>query len=856
MSEDKKKIFVGDRELEDSLVELLVKLSVEYVSDGDGGDFEYHLHGDNAASKSISFSPVESLKTFLESKGRAIVNPGYANNDISKVLINRFFEGIGSLDPSSTIADFLDETYTLKITNPMNVGYYQDLIVENAVLKQFNFVAIRNYLNSVLTFLSYLKHSELGEVPFDVDYGFSDGTFYIQVSSRVQNLFLDNLIESIQDSDPNNPYYSALKMAFENVHFMDVFTLEKGSKLCFCAVWSKDIVQEEEFYPSLLVHELYTVAEVEEDHSLLSKINIVKKNLNDERVGYPGAGAVNFVDEQGHAKNNNAVLIKKIVHFLDNARFDNGEDLVTFTNEHYQKYISSYHDQDSLERLEQDDITLIIECLNDGKKAASLDEEVQVIKDNLEDDDYAERITGSLDDLAEEVQKISGSSEEGDDSQTITGSSEEDDYTQTISGGNESKSDVTKVKGGTVDNDDGGKFVVKGGSSGEKKKDVWKVKGMKAAGKIKEEVQRLKASGASVEEINMKVKSLVKDEFGEDEEGANMFFDNLSDMASDKAVAEQDIKKSSIFDNVQVDLDIELPDDENRVDSRKISMLENSVKMRDQQLKKMKKLMDRMKKEVDRERKATADIQDVGGTGVDGETMRGYIAQATELKSTVVNLEKAVTSANNILEQERKNKDTMARNFEREKDILLKKLEKYEGTPDDGPTESIAQIKKNNEALTRQVDELKKRISTVLDNTKKSQDEMVSASEYNRVKNELAENMTKLSDAYTERKKATDMSKSLAFKLRAAEQRIKSYSGKLEKAQNASKGAGDGMVDPKSAHRVKHLEKTNERLQALSKKVSDELAEKKAELHKTKMESKALESKVKELEKKLEKKAA
>ena len=285
-------------------------------------------------------------------------------------------------------------------------------------------------------------------------------------------------------------------------------------------------------------------------------------------------------------------------------------------------------------------------------------------------------------------------------------------------------------------------------------------------------------------------------------------------------------------------------------------MLEDSVKMRDQQLGKMKKLMDRMKKEVDREREATALLQDVGGTGVSGEKMREYITTSTELKSVVNSLEREMQAKQNIIEKEKKDKEALIRNYEREKQILLGKLEKYETPLDDGSTESVADIKKKNDALERHVEELKKKISVVLENTKKNSDEMVSGSEYSRVKAELAEKNTKLSEAYTERKEAADQNKSLAFKLKAAEQRIKSYSEKLEKAVNASKQMAESGMDAKSAHRVKHLEKTNERLQALNNKTSDELAERKAELHKTKMESKALEAKIKELERKLQKKAA
>lgn len=897
MSERKKKIFIGDKELSDNLVELFVKLSIEYISEGDGSDINYHLFGDSLSnSHAISFEKNDNLKDFIESKGRAIINPGFSQNNLAKVMIERFFNEVGGIDPSASITEFLDESFSLKITNPMTIGYYQDLITENAVLNNFNFIVIRNYLNSVFNFYSYLKHSDISEIPFSVDYGYSKNMFYIQVTANVKNFLLDNLLESINESNLDSPFYSAVKMALDNTHLTDIFTIEKGSKLCFSSIWSKSLENVDDFFPSLLMHNLYTAKEVKADSNLLSKINIVKKHVNDDRLEYPGEHAVNFVDENGKSKNNNAVLIKKVVQFLEGARSNSEEELLIFNTEKYKKYIVNFPQKEEAERLSDEDINLIIDCLNDRKKSESLNNEVQKIKDNIEDDNYVEKIVESLDELEDEVQLVSGSDfdeedvqvisgfeeeedsirisgttdclneevqvvsgfeeEEDDNKQHISGSTEEEESVQKIKGsGNPIKSDLINVKGQSLKDKNKDKFIIKGSNPFDNKKEVWKVKGTKASGIIKEEIQRLKGAGASNADINQKIKSLLEDEFGDDLAGAEDFFDSLSDKAVDKSVAEQEMPQSSIFDNVHVDLDFEIPDDDD-VDTRKVSMLEDSVKMRDQQLGKMKKLMDRMKKEVDREREATALLQDVGGTGVSGEKMREYITTSTELKSVVNSLEREMQAKQNIIEKEKKDKEALIRNYEREKQILLGKLEKYETPLDDGSTESVADIKKKNDALERHVEELKKKISVVLENTKKNSDEMVSGSEYSRVKAELAEKNTKLSEAYTERKEAADQNKSLAFKLKAAEQRIKSYSEKLEKAVNASKQMAESGMDAKSAHRVKHLEKTNERLQALNNKTSDELAERKAELHKTKMESKALEAKIKELERKLQKKAA
>lgn len=1068
MSSDKKKIFIGNQELDDAILELFMNLSLEYISEGDPADFDFHLYGDENEQKSITFKNEADIRNFIKNKGRALINPGFANNTLAQILIDRFFEGVGSIDPAAALVDFMNESFTLKVTNPMNVGYYQDLITENAILEGFNFVAIRNYLNSVLNFCSYLKHGELGEVPFDVDYGYSDDSYFMQISLNVQNLLLDNILHSFQDSDVNNPYYSAIKTAYENSHFMDMFTIEKGSKLCFCSIWKKDINQESEFFPSLLVHNLYTKAELLADRGLASKINLVQENLEDEKIEYPGVGATNLIEVPKPISNNNAVLIKLVTQYLDQARVDGGEHLHTFTQKHYDKYIGGYPDQESLPRLTQIDINTIVECLNNEKAHKSLNKEVEAIKETIEEDVYANKILEKLDDLedearefvpqdeeqyvevvgqkrnmheewdaasfndleekdrvlvpgqggdeGEEVEKVSGSFDDldendkvtvsgsvediGDNAQRVTGSfddldkndkvtvtgSVEDigDNAQRVTGafddlaknnkvtvggsvedigddaqrvtgsfdelanndkvniggtsqdigkdaqrvkgskyglGNEDK---TVVSGSSEDLANNDKFVVSGGEAEKEKKavqkilggntsqnkkekkssqenyviqggsdseqdqqTVWRIKGMKASSKIKEEMKVLRTSGesTSAKDIDKCVEEVVKKEFANDEKGAKWFFENVLDKATDDVITEKAQKEkeeransaetgeeggvptgegettvspeqeqqNSLFDNIQVDLDFELPDDDG-VDQRKVEMMENSMKMRDQQLGQMKKLIDRMKKVVEKEKAVTAEIKNVVGTGVDGNKMREYIQQATSLKSKVGQIENELSITASQLKQEQRSKDIMIRNFEREKALLMDKIKEYEGDGEESGV-SVATIKAKNEILVKQVDELKKKIQVVMDNSKQSKGG-VSSSEYHRVKNELNAKANLLSNASSEKKKIIDMSKALAFKLRAAEQRIKSYNEKIEKIQRDSRSGDKSTPDGKSAHRVKHLEKTNERLQALNRKSGEELAEKKTELHKAKLDNKTLTAKVKELERKLGKKAS
>ena len=154
------------------------------------------------------------------------------------------------------------------------------------------------------------------EFPIEIDYGKSKDGFFLQVHCAQTGLFLENLMESVQDNDMGSPYSSLLKELSLKTNFLEVYTLKSTSRLVFTGVWK--LQQETMPQSSLLIHQVERFnnksgqeidfdAETffESDSDKIHKIRAIEK-LPEKRVR-----------EEQNQEISNPVLVKRIVSFLN-----------------------------------------------------------------------------------------------------------------------------------------------------------------------------------------------------------------------------------------------------------------------------------------------------------------------------------------------------------------------------------------------------------------------------------------------------------------------------------------------------------------------------------------------------------
>ena len=770
--------------------------------------------------------------------------------DITKLILKRYFAGEGSLSSDQNYQEILESTGSIKVMSGKSLGAYSDVIASLAEVEGLNLNLIRTFSLQLFTYLDYLNRSELVEFPIEIDYGKSKDGFFLQVHCAQTGLFLENLMESVQDNDMGSPYSSLLKELSFKTNFLEVYTLKSTSRLVFTGVWK--LQQETMPQSSLLIHQVERFnnksgqeidfdAETffESDSDKIHKIRAIEK-LPEKRVR-----------EEQNQEISNPVLVKRIVSFLNKKKnvvdgVLSGEiDKITIKG-----YIEEFPDKEAIAGLNDHDVEQVLRFLGDNIE--EVEKQAHAIRDQIPEDDYVEGIVKSLEKMSsEEAQSALGYDE--DNIQKILGQKEDlGEETQTVSGGEEAPEEQTRIKGVTEN----------------LQSEPWKVKRLEVAKKVESRLRDLRSQGASKTEINNEVQSILRKELNLKEDEGEKFSSALTDDATDDWVrGGLDPLNESIKQRIQLEKS------------------QGQLQVRDNQIKKMKKLIDNMKNELIAKQKELNLTQGEGSASGERAAQLSDERESEKLNNEIIKLKE-------------------------ENELLHKKWRENQESLGEirGSDEDVGSLQKENSNLKSQIDALKKRISFMYENSKSNSETSLDASDIEKMvaendllksqkqgfnqeleglkteKRELDHKLRTLSaendrlkvkadnkkmsqedrqqmiekDRDIERlkgelKRSQDEIKAYQLKGKSYEQKIKFMSAQLDKASGSksSKSSGPTAAESKLASKLKHAETTSIRLKEAADKLNKELGEKKTELHKAKLEAKTMENKVKELEKKL-----
>lgn len=948
--------------LPDQINDLLVGSNVPLVKNETEKSSSLYRHGGDSGN--IFFKPINWNK--INQSPLAFINRQLTDWDIPRLILKRFFAGEGELGPEENYKGILQKSGTLKVLDTNSLGYFSDVITSFAVDSKVNPTQLRNFSVMILSYLEFLNREDLINLPLEVDYGISQDGFFLQIHCDKNNFFLENILESVAEPELKNPFVSLLRESIAKVDLLEIYTLEASNKLVLNACWiTNPNFTRTDFFPSLVIHQ---VKHLRGDNkgfgSSVAPTTFYDPELKDFRKAKVAEKLPGKYGEQKTLKEAiNPVLVKRLYNFITDSHSRSGYSVQEsgYSLDVLSKDVEKFPDKEALGRLNSSEREELVRIILEN--APEFISQVEEVKSQIESEDYLEGILNSLDSMTyEEAELVLGDSDSSDDSETISGEKEDigeesqlvkgqrEDLTEeseTVKGYDEDFGDESeKINGefedlgeesqlieGTKEDLTPEKLVVRGT---KEKEENWKVKKGNVQEKIKGIINDRRLEGATHEEIDKEVKTLIKSELNLSEEKSEKLISNISDAASDEWL------KGGV-DAVN----------ENIKQRIRIEKMENQLSLREKQVEKMKALIGSLKNEIGGVRK---ELQIAKGSVLsNAEASVGEIENSNypavessdrESQQKIISNQAAkISDLREEAEGARKEKDQLEQNYKTEinnlkaksaeddrelqklrnevhklgdeKELLHKKVrESVEEVAEIRDSdEDTSAVLKENETLKAQVESLKKRMSFMYENSKSNKDIEIGANEVQKiiedkerffedklrltkeldsVKADLRESERLIKQRDLELKEKSDMLKgrpvgedqdevmklkkemdefkqagsklqtelkASQLKTKSLEQKIKFMTAQLDKyyaasRQKAGVGGSMGSADPKAAIKLKQVETMNKRLKEAGDKASKELIEKKAELHKMKMENKTLELKVRELEKKLGKNAA
>ncbi|MCF8058608.1 MAG: hypothetical protein K9K67_04875 [Bacteriovoracaceae bacterium] len=983
---DKKRNIYWNGLIPEELRDLLSNTGSQLTQEDTERDSSMFKFGTGETSN-ISLEHVDWSK--IDSSPQAFINKDLFEWDIPKLIFKRFFAGEGSLGPEEGYKSILLKSNTLKIIDGNAIGYYSDIITAAASELKINPVRVRNFTVTLLTYLDYLKRSDLVSFPIEIDYGLSQDSFFLQVHCENNGVFLENIVDSAKE-ESINPFDGLVRESLAKTDLLELYTLKSTNKLVITGCWiGNPKYIRNKFYSSLLIHQIDSF---QKPISSSGKVVESQPFFNQVLPDLSKISIVEQLPEKYILKENNKQLVNPMLvkrigqHILKKWEGSNITEIPPDYNSHtLKKDIEDFPGKEMIARLNQSEEVEILKVLKEGLNV--LERDIEEVKRQIKPDDYLEgilsslervrpedvlgvggkleesqTISGSREDLTEESQRISGSRKDlTEESQTISGSREDlteesqringsredlteesqringsrEDLTeesQRISGSREdlteesqringSREDLTeesqKNTGSSEDltesvqlikgeNNKEDKTTIKGEANPEKQKvvkiggnkealknEVWDLKRLEVAAKIKEKVSNLQTSSLDNVEIDQYVKSIIVEELGVDQGTSEKLVKALSDNLTNEFVNNG---LESANENIKQRIQIE--------------KIQNQLSIRDKQVQKMKALIEGLKKDLAQAK----NVQEVSRLKTVESNTDEVEINIHESTHSSVNEESFEELKGKNIEFERELQKIKNENHKLTTDnqLLMRKLkegiDEVNGIKDSD--EDAWVLKQQNENLNAQIEALKKRLSFMYENSKNNKEVSLGVNEVQKLiedkerffaeKMKAMEEITTLKADVRERerllkqkdldfikevekiknnpvvdengsmeakekekenealkvglKQLADELKATQLKTKSYEQKVKFLNVQLEKFQarpSNSDSTSASNVDPIMASKLKQSATINARLKDAADKLKNELTDKKAELHKVKQESRAMDLKMKDLEKKL-----
>jgi len=865
----------------------------------------------NVDAPVLFIGSVSSKIEFFKNNGKAIIEEGQFSNPLYQVVIERLLGGNSTLAIDKAYSEVISSAGQFKITDHLNSGYYCDLLAAHASVAEFNYLNIRNGFFNLLNFISVVIDNDSASFPLEVDFGTSNESFILQAHFNIEEFGAEYLWKSFED----NHDYGFLNQMIEYVDGLDTYILEKTGRLVLTLFWNKE---ESEGAAPIFIHNIksFKMINIEEVVSRvavdpLDHVNGLKK----AKAATKAITEVRNLLSGDEASDGHLVAISRVTKYLKNIL--NESDVLSLEN--IESYLLQYPNQDLIKILSVNDKKLIVDSIHNKQTFENISNSLEEVAQTVGFDDFLESLISKVDNLsleqANEIVTLAGSKQvdantrlngwldSSDDKTIVSGSKEEqlpdhqlvkgqkEDSTEEsfiVKGSAEDLSDgVLKVRGGQDSSADDDKLFTK--ISSHEVSSKWSDTKSDLANEIRERIK--KSDTKDISKLSEEVSQIVSGKLNIDEEESQQLVKGLFENAAEQFVTNKDIGPGNGSEVVR-----------NRLENEK---LQGDVTRKDGQLVRMKRLIDSMKNELVNSRISAQESKDIVPSSESTEMMQEISSEA-ELSQLHAELERRSKKIE-LLEDNLKNvqKNTTNGKSENEtiivastsaelddptlvaKNIEIKKLEakvtmtfdrieqlnenlKAERESSNSRSESetkhfrekimksqelISGFQTDKKALVKKLEELKKENELLASK--------VDAESTSSQPDEIDKKNQEISDLAKLIKAGDDKYRTSNLRVKQLEQKNKFLTAQVNqetKSASKSKGAGaSGGNDAKFAHKIKQLDKMNEKLKEGALKSGHELTAKKKELLLAKQEKNTLSLKVGELERKLtkyEKKAA
>ncbi len=784
----------------------------------------------------------------------------------------------------------------------LSLGTYSDQIYIELVSRGFKVDQVKSYLDEMFFFYSTNIQSSLIKAPINIELVIFNGWFSLQLIVHCEEYWFEYLAASTQSHERGNmaaltQYCGALEVLF----------LRNSKKLCFTSIHTNDA-------DDIVGLSLQNI----DSFAAKNEMSWDVPSASSDIAQTEGARVIESEDIEVVSTENKLSQLKRVIRFLKNKM--NEGHIKELSIENLKEYLEGYPNARVIRGLDGEDYKFVVKCMHDSIVGDEFEKSFDEVYSQEANDNFLDEMLGKLGKMSfEEAGEtiFDGSSDFSETLTRVGGWIESDDnFKQVVSGGESEHEESTVVKGSYEDlaADQKHKTVIKGGNKvdlpdnevvasfskeefSSRAKDLWEVKKLGLAQKVREEVERIRHENPSVERVSEIVRSVVGAELNIDPTDCEHFVEGLIDSSSDKLI-EKKLGRSS--EEVREEL----------------QNLKHQLEMnkRDDQIKRMKRIIDSMKgqlaqKLAESREEESQERGEAMQENREWQTKLNTLEQENqELKRNLRAMEmKQQTAqmiaptmeapANEEVDEETISKNVAEEIIERERakaekeidelsgkvqvaesriEVMSAKLEEQRRASAEAATQKTAaesrsnmtsaamsKFKARSETLEKKVKQLEESLAQ-----KEAECEALKGETGSKGANpaELEErNQEQQSEIKTLQNNLSESEKNLKgalLKVKQLEQKIKFVSSQLESSQKASRrnggssGPGGAPSTQQLEHKIKQLETMNKKVGAASQKLNDELTDKKKEVLDLKKELTLLQNKIKELERKNDKKAA
>lgn len=187
----------------------------------------------------ISLSKVIDLQNFTLNNGNLVLDDCWFKGPMGQFILDKYLQSYGALSLGDNYPSF-SEIGSFNITNPFNTGEYLDRMVQKAFENGTEALTVKTYFDHLVMYVTGLKNKEKAGLPFEVTYGVFEDIFAVQINFYSKQLNVMDVSTSLSSSISKRAEEYYLNVAVQSADFFDLSFLPQVNKVVITALWTKD----------------------------------------------------------------------------------------------------------------------------------------------------------------------------------------------------------------------------------------------------------------------------------------------------------------------------------------------------------------------------------------------------------------------------------------------------------------------------------------------------------------------------------------------------------------------------------------------------------------------------------------